>query len=105
MGADDCVDYKDHGFKENLIKATEGYVEVYFDNVGREILDLMVTRVKRHARIAACGAVAEYIKDKEHGYGIKNWFEVVSNRIEIRGFINFDILDRAGEATQRLVQV
>ncbi|KAL8865483.1 MAG: hypothetical protein Q9174_006862 [Haloplaca sp. 1 TL-2023] len=104
MGADDCLDYKDSGFKDALIKATDGYVEVYFDNVGGEILDLMLTRMKRHGRIAACGAVAEYNKNSEEGYGIKNWFEVVSNRIQIRGFIIFDFLDRAKEATQRLVQ-
>lgn len=35
LGADKCVDYKSASFKEDLIKATEGFVEVYIDNVGR----------------------------------------------------------------------
>ncbi|KAI4248491.1 MAG: hypothetical protein L6R40_001052 [Gallowayella cf. fulva] len=104
LGADACVDYKSPSFKDALKKETEGFVEVYFDNVGGEILDLMLTRIKRHGRVAACGAVAEYNKDSEQGYGIKNWFEVVSNRIEIRGFIIFDFLAKAEEVTKELVK-
>ncbi|KAL8826972.1 MAG: hypothetical protein Q9170_007199 [Blastenia crenularia] len=102
IGADTCLDYKAPDFKEKLIEATDGYVEVYFDNVGGEILDLMLTRMKRHGRIAACGAVAEY--NKSDGHGIKNWFEVISNRIEIKGFIVFDFLPKIKEATGELVK-
>ncbi|KAL8752260.1 MAG: hypothetical protein Q9199_005864 [Rusavskia elegans] len=104
LGADACVDYKSASFVEELKRETEGFVEVYFDNVGGEILDLMLTRIKRHGRIAACGAVAEYNKDGAEGYGIKNWFEVVSNRIEIKGFIVWDYLGKAAEATKEMVK-
>ena len=95
LGADICLNYKDAAFEKKLVEATDGYVEVYFDNVGGEILDLMLTRMKRHGRIAACGAVAEY--NIEEPRGLKNWFEVISNRIQIRGFIIFDFL-MAGKA-------
>ncbi|KAL8992569.1 MAG: hypothetical protein Q9169_006999 [Polycauliona sp. 2 TL-2023] len=104
LGADVCVDYKSPSFVEDLKKETEGFVEVYFDNVGGEILDLMLTRVKRYGRIAACGAIAEYNKDSAGAYGIKNWFEVVMNRIEIKGFIVLDFIDKAAEATKELVK-
>jgi NADPH-dependent curcumin reductase CurA len=92
LGADVCLDYKSASFKDDLIKATEGYVEVYFDNVGGEILDLMLSRIKRHGRVAACGAVATYNSMGEAGSGIKNWFEIIANRIEIRGFIVIDAM-------------
>jgi NADPH-dependent curcumin reductase CurA len=62
-------------------------VEIYFDNVGGEILDLMLQRVKRHGRIAACGSVSTYVKD---GQGLKNWDEIIMNRLEVRGFIVMD---------------
>ncbi|KAL8727463.1 MAG: hypothetical protein Q9166_006051 [cf. Caloplaca sp. 2 TL-2023] len=104
LGADACVDYKHASFVEELKKETEGFVEIYFDNVGGEILDLMLTRIKKFGRIAACGAVAEYNKDSEQGYGIKNWFQIVSNRIEIKGFIVLDFLAKAEEATVELVK-
>lgn len=95
LGADICVDYKSTTFKEDLIKATEGYADVYFDNVGGEILDLMITRVKRFGRIAACGAIAVY-NDPE-SQGIKNWYQIITNRIEVRGFIVLDAV-AAGKA-------
>jgi NADPH-dependent curcumin reductase CurA len=49
----------------------------------------MLQRMKRHGRIAACGAVATY-NSMGSDSGVKNWFEVISNRIEIRGFIVTD---------------
>ena len=102
LGADACVDYKSPAFVEELVRETDGFVEVYFDNVGGEILDLMLTRVKCYGRVAACGAVAEYNKDAATtGYGIRNWFEIISNRIEVRGFISFDFLGKGSEEAMR----
>lgn len=94
LGADVCVDYKAADFEEQLIKATDGYVDVYFDNVAGDILDLMLTRVKRYGRIAACGGVSGYNGDKT---GLKNWMEIVKNRINVHGFIVIDAL-MAGKA-------
>ena len=90
LGADVCLNYKKPSFKEDLIKATDGYVEVYFDNVGGEMLDLVLTRMKKHGRVAACGAITDYNKSEKSG--LKNWFEIISNRIEIKGFIIMDFL-------------
>jgi NADPH-dependent curcumin reductase CurA len=91
LGADVCVDYKSASFEQDLKKATEGFVQVYFDNVGGEILDLMLTRMAKHGRVAACGAVATYNSMGEGG--VKNWFEIIANRIEIRGFIVIDAME------------
>ncbi|OCL13459.1 NAD(P)-binding protein [Glonium stellatum] len=88
LGADICVNYKSPSFKEDLKNATEGFVEVYFDNVGGEILDFMLTRVKRHGRIAACGAIAEY--NRGFSSGLMNWHQIIFNRLEIKGFIITD---------------
>lgn len=88
LGADDCIDYKSADFEEKLIKATDGYVEVYFDNVGGHILDSMLKRIKRYGRVAVCGSIATY-NDPE-STNLKNWFEVIANRIELKGFIVYD---------------
>lgn len=101
LGADVCVDYKSASFKEDLKKATEGFVDVYFDNVGGEILDLMLTRIKRFGRVAACGAIASY---NDPTVGVKNWFEIIANRIEVRGLIVLDGLDKAGEMLGAITQ-
>ncbi|KAH7076167.1 hypothetical protein FB567DRAFT_155112 [Paraphoma chrysanthemicola] len=89
LGADICVDYKSPSFEADLKKATEGFVEVYFDNVGGSILDLMLTRIKPFGRIAACGAVATY-NSMGQGAGLQNWFEIIINRLEVKGFIVTD---------------
>jgi NADPH-dependent curcumin reductase CurA len=88
LGADVCINYKNSSFKEDVKKATEGYVEVFFDNVGGEILDLMLTRIKKDGRVAACGAISDY--NSSEIPGIKNWYQVIAMRIQIRGFVVLD---------------
>ena len=104
LGADLCVNYKNPDFKKQLRTATDGFVDVYFDNVGGPILDLMLTRMKKHGRIAACGAITDY--NSSNPTGLKNWFEIISNRIEIRGFIIFDFIatGKGPEAVKEMVQ-
>lgn len=100
LGADVCVDYKAEGFRKRLKEVTEGWANVYYDNVGGEILDFMLTRMAKYGRIIACGAVAEYNNSKERTTGLKNWFEVISMRLQIRGFIVLDYLHKAPEAME-----
>lgn len=104
LGADVCLNYKAPDFRKQLRGATEGYVEVYYDNVGGSLLDLMLTRMKKDGRVAACGAVADY--NKSEWTGLKNWFEVISSRIEIKGFIILDFLaqGKGPQAVGELVQ-
>jgi NADPH-dependent curcumin reductase CurA len=78
-------------------KATPDYVNVYFDNVGGEILDLMLTRMARNGRIAACGAISNYNSSGDAITGLKNWFEVITMRLEIKGFIVLDFADKFGQ--------
>jgi NADPH-dependent curcumin reductase CurA len=103
LGADICLNYKSKDFEEELKKATEDFVEVFFDNVGGEILDLMLTRVKKDGRIAACGAIAEYNGGQG---GIKNWYHVIAMRLQIRGLVVLDALltGRWTEIVDSLVQ-
>ncbi len=70
---------------------------------GGEILDLMLTRLKRWGRVAACGAITDYNSSEKSG--LKNWYEIISNRIEVRGFIIFDFLaeGKGPEVVKQLV--
>lgn len=90
LGADVCLNYKKPDFQQQLINATDGYVEVYYDNVGGKILDLMLMRMKQGGRIAACGAIEDY--NTSDPTGLKNWYNVITMRLEIRGLIIFDFL-------------
>lgn len=103
LGADICLNYKSKDFHEKLTEATQGFVEVYFDNVGGEILDFMLTRVKKDGRIAACGATADYNSGEKSG--IKNWYHVIAMRLQIRGFVVLDTIatGRWAEMVQYLI--
>ncbi|KAG8629059.1 hypothetical protein KVT40_002924 [Elsinoe batatas] len=103
IGADVCINYKAKDWRKQLKEATKGNVDVYFDNVGAPILDAVMARMKTHGRIAACGAVATY-NSGEGADPVRNWFEVISSRLVIKGFIVFDFADKFGEFTSRLVK-
>ncbi|KAL2849595.1 hypothetical protein BJY01DRAFT_262206 [Aspergillus pseudoustus] len=101
LGADVCINYKKDTFEQDLIRETDGFVEVYFDNVGGDTLDLMLTRMKRHGRIAACGSISNY--NKGESAGLKNAFEIISSRLHIHGFIVLDYLHKFAEVVAELV--
>ena len=101
LGATDCINYKSPTFEADLKAATPDEVDVYFDNVGGRILDVMLTRMKRHGTIAVCGAVGEYNSDNP--MQLRNWFELISGRFTIRGFIMLDYLDKVPEILQNLI--
>jgi len=96
LGADEAINYKQSDFEQKLLSATEGEVDCYFDNVGGPILDLMLTRVKKHGVIACCGAISSYndLKNTQ----LTNWFQVIANRLNLKGFIVLDYLHKAPEA-------
>ncbi|WWC96604.1 hypothetical protein V866_003473 [Kwoniella sp. B9012] len=95
IGADDCVDYKDPNYPEHLKKLLPDYADRFFDNVGGEILDNMLTLMKRHGFVSICGAIAGY---NDEGMTLKHWGEVIYNRFTIKGMLIFDhsaVLDQA----------
>lgn len=79
LGADICLNYKAKDFKKQLREATPGphYVDVYFDNVGGAILDLMLSRMGKFGRVACCGAVSNYDAG-QNAEPIRAWGEVIS---------------------------
>jgi len=90
LGADLCINYKNLNWRDHLGKATDGGIDVYFDNVGGEQLDFMLTRLKTYGRIAACGAISQYNSGEKTG--LKNWTPVITKRLNIKGFIVSDYL-------------
>src|SRR5450830_690609 len=60
LGYDACIDYKNGDVREGLKQYCPNGVDVYFDNVGGEILDTVLTRINMKARIVICGAISQY---------------------------------------------
>jgi len=97
LGFDGAVDYKAGNLMGDLRSATPDYVDVFFDNVGGEILDLGLTRIACGARIVICGAVSQY-NNTAPMQGPSNYMSLLVSRASMTGFVVFDYAKRYGEA-------
>jgi NADPH-dependent curcumin reductase CurA len=101
LGFDACIDYKAGPIKDGLKAHCPKGVDVYFDNVGGEILDAVLTRINRHARIIICGAISQY-NNTEKVLGPANYLSLLVNRASMTGMVVFDYADRYAEAARDL---
>jgi NADPH-dependent curcumin reductase CurA len=92
LGFDACVDYKAGDVFAGLSRACPSGVDVYFDNVGGDILKAVLRLVNPHARVPLCGLVSQY-NSPEPPPG-PNWGVLLINRVLVKGFIISDHLDR-----------
>ncbi len=97
LGFDACIDYKSGAVKDGLKQHCPNGVDVYFDNVGGEILDAVLARINRKARIVICGAISQY-NNTGAVAGPKNYLSLLVNRARMEGMVVFDYADRYGQA-------
>ena len=111
LGFDACIDYKApapsgagaqrspegaskwDAVKDGLKQHCPQGVDIYFDNVGGEILDTVLTRINRKARIIICGAISQY-NNTDAVAGPKNYLSLLVNRARMEGIVVFDYADR-----------
>jgi hypothetical protein len=95
-GFDAAVDYHAGPVLEQLNQVAPGGIDVYFDNVGGEILQAALTALRVHGRIIACGSISGY-NDAEPRPGPSNLFNIITKRLTIRGLIVSDWLGLQAE--------
>ena len=93
LGFDACIDYKNDDVKAGLKEHCPKGVDIYFDNVGGEILDIVLTRITRGARIIICGAISQY-NNTTPVKGPANYLSLLVNRARMEGIVVFDYADR-----------
>ncbi len=93
LGFDACIDYKAGDVKAGLKEHCPKGVDIYFDNVGGDILDAVLTRITRGARIIICGAISQY-NNTDAVQGPKNYLSLLVNRALMQGIVVFDYADR-----------
>ena len=101
LGFDAAIDYKNEDVRAGLEKHCPRGVDVYFDNVGGDILDLVLEQIARNARISICGAISQY-NNLETVQGPKNYLSLLLNHARMEGFVVFDYAARTGEALKDL---
>ena len=97
FGFDAAIDYKREDVKAALRQHCADGIDVYFDNVGGEILDAALARLARGARIVICGAISQY-NSTTGVKGPANYMSLLVNRASMTGMVVFDYADRYGEA-------
>jgi len=95
LGFDACIDYKagPSAVRDGLKAHCPAGVDIYFDNVGGEILDTVLARINRGARIVICGAISQY-NNTTPVQGPKNYLSLLVNRARMEGIVVFDYADR-----------
>lgn len=101
FGFDAAIDYRNQDVREALREHTPDGVDVYFDNVGGEILDTVLTRLALRARIVICGAISQY-NNTEPVKGPSNYMSLLVNRASMTGMVVFDYARRYPEAVAKL---
>ena len=96
LGFDACIDYKNEDIGKGLSKNCPKGIDVYFDNVGGEILDLCLARLARRARVIICGAISQY-NSTEPVAGPKNYLSLLVNNARMEGFVVFNYANRYAE--------
>jgi len=103
LGFDACVDYKAGNLAANLKAAAPNGIDVYFENVGGEILDTVLLQMNLRGRIGICGLISAY-NATELPPGPKNIRFILVQRLKVQGLLVFDWADRVPEAVAQLGQ-
>ncbi|MBO4968947.1 zinc-binding dehydrogenase [Pseudomonas sp. FSL R10-0056] len=101
FGFDGVIDYKNEDMLAGLKRECPKGVDVFFDNVGGDILDAVLSRLNFKARVIICGAISQY-NNKEAVKGPANYLSLLVNRARMEGFVVMDYADRYAAAGQEM---
>ncbi len=101
LGFDGAIDYKNENVHAGIKRECPKGIDVYFDNVGGDILDAALARINRGARIVICGAISQY-NNKEAVQGPKNYLSLLVNRASMKGMVVMDYAKDYGMAAHEM---
>jgi NADPH-dependent curcumin reductase CurA len=101
LGFDGAIDYKSEDVTAGLKRECPKGVDVYFDNVGGDILDAVLSRLALHARVVICGAISQY-NSKTAIKGPANYLSLLVNRARMEGFVVMDHAAKFATAGQEM---
>lgn len=100
LGADGCIDYKAEDVPGQLKRLCPQGIDIFFDNVGGDILDAVLRRINVGARVVLCGGISQYGAAVPKGPSA--YLSLLANRARMEGFIYFDFFDRFDAAEAAL---
>ncbi|MGO1167212.1 MAG: NADP-dependent oxidoreductase [Janibacter sp.] len=104
LGLDEVIDRREGDLVRQVRRAAPDGVDVYFDNVGGELLDAALATLARGARVVICGAISAY-NEQSLPDGPKRYMSLLVFRATMQGFVVFDYEDRYPEAVAGISQL
>lgn len=101
LGFDHAIDYKNENVLRRLREVAPRGIDIYFDNVGGDILDAALANLRRGARVVLCGAISTY-NDETPPAGPRRYMSLLVNRARMQGFLVFDYPDKDAAALDAL---
>ena len=98
---DAAIDYKNESVGRRLHELCPDGIDVYFDNVGGEVLDAALANLAMHARVVICGAVSQY-NARGGMRGPSNYMMLLVRRARMQGYLVFDYVDKYREALREM---
>ncbi len=103
LGFDAAIDYKSENVAHALHRHCPDGIDVYFDNVGGEILDAALAQLARHARVVICGAISQY-NDAGGVSGPVNYLSLLVNHATMTGYVIFDYVSQWAEGGAQMAE-
>lgn len=101
LGFDAAIDYKSENVYKGMKQHCPDGIDVFFDNVGGEILDFALANLALNGRVVICGAISQY-NATDAMYAPKNYMSLLVNRARMQGFVVFDYADRYAEGAKAM---
>ena len=101
LGFDACINYKAENVDKRLGELIPDGLDVYFDNVGGDILEACLNHLKMKARVVICGAISGY-NDTDLQPGPRNYLNLLVQSARMEGFVVTNYMASAGEAVAEM---
>jgi hypothetical protein len=102
VGVNDVIDYKNSNVHEELPKIAKNGIDIYFDNVGGEILETVLYLININARVLLCGGISSGYDATRPPDGPNNLFSLIIKRATMQGFLVLDYLSRSQPALEEI---
>ncbi|MFS4467222.1 NADP-dependent oxidoreductase [Maribacter sp. 2210JD10-5] len=105
LGYIGAINYKTENIGERIDHFFPEGINVYFDNVGGELLDIALSKLQRYSRVVICGRISQY-EQSLHGstYNLKNWYKIGATRSKMQGFFIYDFEEQFTKAETEMAQ-
>lgn len=104
LGYRAAINYRTENVEEMIGERMPQGVDVFFDNVGGEVLDAGLAHLRRHARVVLCGAISQYVNGVERPYALRNGLAIFKKMARMEAFFIYEMSEHFERAEAQLAE-